>query len=62
VVYDPVSVHNGLVPLLDRSAALVVLGSRHRLGVPRMVLGSHAARIVHDALVPALVVPVPRSS
>ena len=62
VVYDPVSVHNGLVPLLDRSAALVVLGSRHRLGVPRMVLGSHAARIVHDALVPALVVPVPHSS
>jgi nucleotide-binding universal stress UspA family protein len=60
VVYDPISVRDGLVPHLDRVAALVVLGSRHRLGVPRMVLGSHAARIVHDAAVPALAVPLPR--
>lgn len=59
VVYDPISVRDGLVPLLDRVAALVVLGSRHRLGVARMVLGSHAARVVHDAPVPALVVPLP---
>jgi nucleotide-binding universal stress UspA family protein len=27
--------------------------------VARIVLGSHAARIVHDAPVPALVVPFP---
>lgn len=57
-IYDPVSVAEGLVPLLEQTAALVVLGSRHRHGMPRMVLGSHAARIVHDAAVPALVVPL----
>jgi nucleotide-binding universal stress UspA family protein len=62
VVYDPISVRDGLVPLLDRVAALVVLGSRHRLGVPRMVLGSHAARVVHDAGVPALAVPLPQGA
>jgi len=59
VIYDPVSVRDGLVPFLDRTAALVVLGSRHRPGLGRMVLGSHAVRIVHDAPVPALVVPMP---
>jgi nucleotide-binding universal stress UspA family protein len=59
VVYDPVGVRDGLVPLLDRTAALVVLGSRRRGGVPRMVLGSHAGRVVHDAAVPAVAVPLP---
>jgi nucleotide-binding universal stress UspA family protein len=59
VIYDPVGVRDGLVPFLDRTAALVVLGSRHRPGLGRMVLGSHAVRIVHDAAVPALVVPMP---
>ncbi len=57
VIYDPVSVRDGLVPFLDRTAALVVLGSRPGLG--RMVLGGHMVRIVHDAAVPALVVPLP---
>ncbi|HEX6422580.1 MAG TPA: universal stress protein [Acidimicrobiales bacterium] len=57
VAYDPVGVRDGLVPLLDRTAALVVLGSRRRGGLPRAVLGSHAIRIVHEARVPALVVP-----
>lgn len=57
VAYDPVGVRDGLVPLLDRTAALVVLGSRRRAGLSRAVLGSHALRIVHDARVPALVVP-----
>lgn len=60
VVYDPVSVRDGLVPLLDRIAALVVLGSRHRPDVSRLALGSHAVRIVHDAPIPALAVPLPR--
>jgi nucleotide-binding universal stress UspA family protein len=60
VVYDPVSVRDGLIPLLDRLAALVVLGTRRRQGMARMVLGSHAARIVHDAPVPALAVRLPR--
>ena len=59
VIYDPVSVRNGLVPLLDRTVALVVLGSGRSGSVPRLVLGSHAARVVHDAAVPALVVPLP---
>jgi nucleotide-binding universal stress UspA family protein len=58
VVYDPVGVRDGLVPLLDRTAALLVLGSGRGRGVPR-VLGSHAARVVHDAAVPALAVPLP---
>jgi nucleotide-binding universal stress UspA family protein len=59
VSYDPVSVRDGLVRFLDRTAALVVLGSRHRPGLGRMVMGSHAVRVVHDAAVPALVVPMP---
>jgi nucleotide-binding universal stress UspA family protein len=61
-VYDPVGVRDGLVRVLERSAALVVLGSRRRRGVPRMLRGSHAARIVHAAPVPALVVPWPTRS
>lgn len=59
VIYDPISVSDGLAPVLDRSAALVVVGSRHRQGLGRMVLGSHAVRIVHAAAVPAVVVPLP---
>jgi nucleotide-binding universal stress UspA family protein len=59
VVYDPVSVRDGLVSFLDRTAALVVLGTRHRPALGRMVLGSEAVRVVHDAAVPALFVPVP---
>ena len=58
-IYDPISVRDGLVPFLNRTAALVVVGSRHRQGLGRTVLGSHAVRIVHDAAVPALVVPLP---
>ena len=60
-IYDPVSVRDGLVPFLNRTAALVVLGSRQRPGLGRMVLGSQALRIVHDSAVPALVIPIPRS-
>lgn len=59
VARDPFSVREGLVPLLDRTAALVVLGSRHRAGEAQTVLGSHAARIVHDLSIPALAVPLP---
>jgi nucleotide-binding universal stress UspA family protein len=59
VIYDPISVSDGLVPVLDRTAALVIVGSRDRQGLGRMVLGCHAVRIVHDAAVPALVVPLP---
>jgi hypothetical protein len=35
----------------------VVVGAGHHHGLTRMVLGTHAARVVHDAPVPALVVP-----
>jgi nucleotide-binding universal stress UspA family protein len=59
VVHDPVSVREGLVSLLDRTAALAVLGSRHRPGEAQTVLGTHAARIVHDLSIPALAVPLP---
>jgi nucleotide-binding universal stress UspA family protein len=59
VVYDRVSVGEGLVPLLDRGAALVVLGSRRLQSRRRMVPGSQAERIVNGAAVPALVVPLP---
>jgi nucleotide-binding universal stress UspA family protein len=61
VVYDPVGVRDGLVPVLDRTAALFVLGSGRGQGVPQ-VLGSQAARLVHDAAVPALAVPLPPSA
>jgi nucleotide-binding universal stress UspA family protein len=56
VVYDPISVHAGLLPRLDEGAALVVLGSQPLRGGARTALGSHAAHIVHDAPVPALAV------
>ena len=62
VVYNPSSVRDGLVPLLDRTAALVVLGSGRQRGAGRRVLGSHAARVVHDTAVPALVVRLPRGA
>ncbi len=57
VVRDAADVGDGLVPVLDGS--LVVLGSRRRPGVGPMAPGSHAASIVRDAAVPALVVPLP---
>jgi nucleotide-binding universal stress UspA family protein len=58
VLYDPVSVRDGLVPFVNGTTALVVVGSRHRPGLGRMVMGSDAVRIVHDAAVPVLVVPM----
>lgn len=58
-IYHPISVRDGLVPALDQGAALVVLGSHPRHRIPQMVLGNHAARVVHDSAIPALVVPTP---
>jgi nucleotide-binding universal stress UspA family protein len=55
-------VRDGLIAFLDRTAALVVLGSHHRPGVGHMVLGGHAVHLVHDAAVPAVVVPLPREA
>ncbi|HEX6417086.1 MAG TPA: universal stress protein [Acidimicrobiales bacterium] len=58
-VFDPAGVRDGLLPVLDRTAALVVLGCRQPAAGTTMVLGGHAARLVHDARVPALTVPPP---
>jgi nucleotide-binding universal stress UspA family protein len=58
-IYDPVTVAGGLVDHLEREGAvLVVLGTRARTGLPRLVLGSVAAAVVHESPVPALVVPL----
>ena len=49
---------DGLVRLLDRTAALLVIGS-HRGSLPmRPLFGSHATRVIHDIAIPALVVPL----
>jgi nucleotide-binding universal stress UspA family protein len=58
VAYDPTSVRDGLVRLVDRTAALLVVGSHRRTRPLRALLGSHTPRIVHDIDVPALVVPL----
>jgi nucleotide-binding universal stress UspA family protein len=59
VVRKSISVRAALSLLLDRTAALIVLGSRPGEGLGRMAPGSCSASIVHDAAVPALVVPLP---
>lgn len=59
VVQGAIDVRDGLVALLDRTSALVVLGARVLPGRGPLAPGGHAARIVHDAAVPALVVPFP---
>jgi nucleotide-binding universal stress UspA family protein len=62
VVRNSVTVRAGLSLLLDRTAALIVLGSRQGERLGRMAPGSYSASIVHDAAVPALVVPLPRAA
>ena len=57
VVYDPISVRDAVVQLVDRTAALLVLGTHRRTRPMRALHGSHAARAVHEVEVPALVVP-----
>ena len=59
VAEAPAGVRDGLLPLLDRTAAIVVLGSGRAAPTSGKGLGSEAARIVHDAQVPALAVPLP---
>jgi nucleotide-binding universal stress UspA family protein len=59
VVRNSISVRSALSLVLDRTAALIVLGSRQRESLGRMVPGSCSASTVHDAAVPALVVPLP---
>jgi nucleotide-binding universal stress UspA family protein len=59
VVRNSISVRNAFSLLLDRTAALIVLGSRQGERQGRMAPGSCSASIVHGAAVPALVVPLP---
>jgi nucleotide-binding universal stress UspA family protein len=58
VVYDPISVRGGLLRLVDRTAALLVIGWHRHTRPHRALLGSHATRVVHDAEVPTLVIPL----
>jgi nucleotide-binding universal stress UspA family protein len=60
VVYDPINVRAGVLRLVDRTAGLLVLGTHRRTRPRRALVGSHAARIVHDVEVPAVVVPLDR--
>jgi nucleotide-binding universal stress UspA family protein len=58
VVYDPAGVHDGLVRLVDRTTALLVMGSHRRVRPLRAVRGREAARVVRGCEVPVLVVPL----
>jgi nucleotide-binding universal stress UspA family protein len=59
-IYNPVSVGGAVVEHLETQLpALVLLGTRARTGLPRLVLGSVAAAVVHESPCPALVVPLP---
>jgi nucleotide-binding universal stress UspA family protein len=58
VVYDPVSPAAGVADhLAAHPTGLVAVTSRLRHRLPRLVLGSGAADIVHASTVPVLVVP-----
>jgi nucleotide-binding universal stress UspA family protein len=58
-VFDPISPVEGVVTYVDaRMPSLVVVGTRARSGVSRLVFGSASAGIVHRSPAPTLVVPV----
>jgi nucleotide-binding universal stress UspA family protein len=62
VVDDPASVRDGLLRLVDRTTALLVMGSHRRVRPLRAVLGRESARVVRGCEVPVLVVPLPAGS
>jgi nucleotide-binding universal stress UspA family protein len=58
-IYNPVTVGGAVVEHLETEPpALVLLGTRARTGLPRLVLGSVAATVVHESPCPALVFPL----
>lgn len=58
-IYDPVDVDGTIAGALAADpAALVVMGTRSRRGLRRLVFGSKAAGVAHRAPVPVLVVPI----
>jgi nucleotide-binding universal stress UspA family protein len=60
VVWDPISPAEGMRGYLrEHPAALVVVGTRARHGLDRLVFGSDAAGIAHSSPSPVLVVPRP---
>jgi nucleotide-binding universal stress UspA family protein len=59
-IWDPISPAEGVRGYLrEQPASLVVVGSRVRQGLARVVFGSVAAGIVHTIPSPVLVVPLP---
>ena len=58
-IYNPLSAAAGLEEFLAGTPTrLVVVATHGRIGVAQLILGSQAARIVHDSTVPVLVAPV----
>jgi nucleotide-binding universal stress UspA family protein len=61
VVYDPVSVAGGLADqLAEHPASLITVATHARTGVRRLLLGSAAAGILHQAPAPVLAVAISR--
>jgi nucleotide-binding universal stress UspA family protein len=59
VAFEPITVQDGLVPLLERlGPSLVVVGHRTHHPLHRVVVGDHTATIVRVAPAPVLAVPV----
>lgn len=58
-LYDPVDVNGPLVTAsAEAGAALIVMGTKAPRGLRRLIFGSTAAAVAHDAAVPVLVVPL----
>ena len=58
-VYNPLSAAAGVQEFLEENPAeLLVVATHSRTGPAQLVLGSQAARIVHESPVPVLVAPV----
>jgi nucleotide-binding universal stress UspA family protein len=58
-IYDPVDVAGALVDsAAAESSSLVVIGTKARRGLRRLVLGSKAAALTHQSPAPVLVAPV----